>query len=111
MRRLILAIALPLVAACNSATSPPAPAASATAPNGVTPSSFHLPEGSGCTGAIGRFNAIIDNDLETGHVNAKVHKAMKAELDQAAAACSAGRDAQAEAIVAATRKRHGYPAG
>ncbi len=110
MRRLTLVLALPLLAACNSA-SPPAPATYAAAPTGVTPSSFKLPEGSGCSGAVSRLNAIIDNDLETGHINPKVHKAMKSELDSAAAACSAGKDAQAEAMVAATRKRHGYPAG
>jgi hypothetical protein len=111
MRHLVLTLALPLLAACNSAAPPAAPATSAAAPNGVTPSSFRLPEGSGCSGAIGRFNAIIDNDLETGHVNAKVHTAMKGELEKASAACSAGKDAQAQAMVAAIRKRHGYPAG
>jgi hypothetical protein len=77
----------------------------------VTPSSFRLPEGSGCSGAVSRLKAIIDNDMETGHINAGVYKSMTGELENAAAACSAGKDAQAQAMVAATRKRHGYPAG
>lgn len=100
------------LAACN--TTAQQPAASAVAANaqrtsGVTPQGFRLPEGAGCTGEIARFQAIQDNDLATGHVGASVYEKIKGEIAQASAACAAGRDAEARGMIAATRKRHGYP--
>ncbi|HTR13654.1 MAG TPA: hypothetical protein VMI72_10505 [Roseiarcus sp.] len=97
------------LAACN----PPAPEASAPPAPGsltATPSNFELPQGSGCSAEIARYRAVQDNDLAMGHVAKSVYNAMKRETEAASAECSAGRDAQAKAMVAASKQRHGYPA-
>ena len=100
---LLAALAL---AACNQT----APQAAAPGPgSGVTPSTFQMPEGSGCAGEVARWKAIQDNDLATGHVTRKVYDQIAADIAKAKSACDAGRDADARGIVAASRKRHGYP--
>lgn len=106
---LAVVLVAPLLAACNQTAAPPPAAPQVAAAPGVTPSSFRLPEGSGCAGAVSRFRAIIDNDLATGHVAARVHAGMVADLNEASAACAAGRDAEAQRMVAAIRSRNGYP--
>jgi hypothetical protein len=110
---LCVASAALMLAACNS--NAPAPQASAPppsqAPAGVTPSSFRLPEGSGCSGDVARWKAIQDNDLATGHVSRSVYDRIQNDINQASAACAAGRDAEARAMVRASRVRNGYPAG
>lgn len=106
MLRVPLAAAVLALAACNS-TGAPEPSAAAVAP-GATPGTLALPAGSGCAGEIGRFKAVVDNDRETGNLNRPVYDRIAADLDRASAACSAGRDAEASRIVAATRSRHGY---
>ena len=83
----------------------------ASLPAGVSPPNFKLPAGSGCSGSVARWKAIQDNDLNTGHVSQSVYDQIAKEIDQAAAACQAGRDAEAESLVRASRARHGYPAG
>jgi hypothetical protein len=95
------ALALPL-AACNQ-TAPPA----ANSAN-VTPSGFRMPEGAGCQGEVARYKAVMDNDLAMGHVNQSVHARVAREIDQAAAACAAGRDAEAQRMIRATKSRYGY---
>jgi hypothetical protein len=99
--------------ACTQTASAPPPAVAPTQPQSaslVTPSNFRLPEGQGCSGEIARFRAVQDNDLETGHVNRTVHSSIKAEIDQAAALCSAGNDSGARGALAATKRKYGYPA-
>jgi outer membrane murein-binding lipoprotein Lpp len=100
-----------LLAGCNS--NAPAPQVSAppasSAPVGVTPSSFRMPEGSGCSGDVARWKAIQDNDLVTGHVSKSVYDRIQNDINQASAACAAGRDAEARAMVRASRARNGYP--
>jgi len=97
------------LAACNSpafqASAPLAPGSLA-----VTPSNFEFPAGGSCSAEIARYRAVQDNDLAMGHVARSVYNAMKRETEAASAACSAGRDAQAKAMVAASKQRHGYPA-
>jgi hypothetical protein len=117
-RRLAFAVlALPFaLAACNtSAPSPqasaPPPGAYANLPAGVSPPGFRLPEGAGCTASIARWKAIQDNDLATGHVGQSVYDRIRKDIDQASAACQAGRDAEAQAMVRASRVRNGYPDG
>lgn len=101
-----------LLAACNSGA--PAPQASAPAPSGappgVTPASFRMPEGSGCSADVARWKAIQDNDFATGHVSKSVYDRIQNDISQASAACAAGHDAQARAMVRASRTRNGYPA-
>ena len=95
-------VALPL-AACNQTASAPAPAST-----GVTPSSFRMPEGSGCKGEVDRYRAVMSNDLSMGHVGQSVYTRVDREIGQAEAACAAGRDAEAVRMINATKARHGY---
>jgi hypothetical protein len=108
MRPLILGLVTAFaLAACNSAGPPPAPAPSSAAP-GVTPSTFALPTGGGCAGEVARFQAVMDNDLATGHTTKGVHERVSAEIAQARATCAGGADAAAVAQVNATKARFGY---
>jgi hypothetical protein len=68
-----------------------------------------LPEGSGCSGAIARYRAVIDNDHAMGHVNPNVYDQIQGEIVVAQSACSAGQDARAMALVRSSKARHGYP--
>ncbi len=98
------------LSACNA--SPPPPVYVAPPPpasTNVTPSSFRMPEGAGCSGDVARWRAIQDNDLQMGHVNRSVYDQIQGEIGEAAAACEAGRGAQASAMVRASKARHGYP--
>lgn len=104
---LLLPLAL-VLAACNQTASAPPPS---SAPVGVTPSTFAMPQGEGCAADVARWKAIQDNDLATGHVTQKVYDQIAADIAKAKSACEAGRDAEARGAVAASRKRHGYPAG
>lgn len=99
------------LAACNS--TGPAPAAAPPAPNSliVAPSNFQMPQGSGCAGAIARYRAVADDDLAMGQIAQSVYDEIHREIAAAAETCSAGRDGQARAMILASRKRHGYPAG
>lgn len=97
-------MALPL-AACNQTASGPA---STPASMSTTPSSFRMPEGSGCRGEIARYRAVMSNDLATGHVNQSVYTRVEREIEQAEAACAAGRDAEAQRMIQTTKARHGY---
>ncbi len=113
---IIACIATGLLAGCNTtqpqAVASAAPvAASAGAGAGVTPSSFRMPEGAGCSGDVARWQAIQDNDLQAGHVSQSVYNTIKTEISAAASACAAGQSAQASAMVRASRARHGYPGG
>lgn len=104
----ILAIALAL-ASCNASPQPPVASAPAQATTNITPSTFHMPEGAGCSGDVARWNAIQQNDLQMGHVNKSVYDQIQSEIANASAACQAGRSAEASAMVRASRARHGYP--
>lgn len=98
------------LAGCQTATQAPAPQpAPQAAPQYVTRPDFRLPDGAGCSGAIARFRAVIDNDLATGHVNRDVHGQMGGELRGPEAACAAGRQGEAMSGLAAVKRRHGYP--
>lgn len=91
------------LAACNQTASAPAPAGTS-----VTPSSFRMPEGTGCKGEINRYRAIMSNDLAMGHVNQSVYQRVERDIGQAETACTAGRDAEAIRMIQATKARHGY---
>jgi hypothetical protein len=97
------------VAGCNSAPPPQPPAPQAPGNHNVTPAGFKLPEGSGCSGSIARYRAIMDNDLAMGHVNQGVYNQIHNEIGEAESACSAGQEARALALVHASKARHGYP--
>ncbi len=108
MRRLIPAACLAaLLAGCVTEGPPPAPSP-ANAPSGVTPNTFRLPTYGGCAGEVSRFQAVIDNDLQTGHTTAGVHAQVSASLAQARTTCQAGQEGAAIAQVNATKSRFGY---
>jgi hypothetical protein len=97
-------IAALAVAGCNQ-TSAPAPSMAYAA---ATPPTRQLPAGAGCTGEIGRYQAVMENDMQTGNVNGSVYDRVAAEIDRASTACAAGRDAEALRMIAATKSRYGY---
>lgn len=66
-----------------------------------------MPEGGDCKAEIARYRAIQDNDLSMGHVARSVYNEIKREIAAADAACSAGRDAEAKAMIVASKERHG----
>jgi uncharacterized lipoprotein YajG len=105
-------LAAAALAGCNAPrqTQPVADPPGAPRQN-VTPSTFQMPEGSGCSGAVSRYKAVIENDLAMGHVNQGVYNQIQGEISEAAAACSAGQDAKAVSLVRASKSRHGYPGG
>lgn len=107
---LLAAIAALCLTGCNSAGPTPA-AAPPAAPGSllVAPSNFQMPQGGGCAGEIARYRAVQDDDLAMGQIARAVYDQVHTEIEEAAQACSAGRDAQARALVLASRKRHGYP--
>ncbi len=105
-------LAAPLLAlgACQTTSEAPA-AAPKPEPRGVsvTPATFRLPEGTGCSGDVARFRAIMANDLETGHTTRKVYDEIEGEMKKAEALCAAGNSGGASAHVRATKSRFGYP--
>ncbi len=113
MKPALAGCALLALGACNTTSQGPAPTMMAAAPPAtpsyVTRSDFRLPEGSGCTGEINRFKAVMANDLETGHVHKDVYARVMGEITPAERACSSGQDGQAVAIVRSVKSRHGYP--
>jgi len=68
-----------------------------------------LPSGSGCSGAVARYRAVMENDLAMGHVNRGVYDQIQGEINEAASACSSGQDARAVLLVRSSKARHGYP--
>lgn len=106
LRIFAFALVLPLATSGARSQTDPSPGY-ATQP--FTPKNFHLPEGSGCSGDVARWQAIQDNDYRSGNIGLPVYHRIQSEIEQAAAACSGGRDAQASAMIRASRARHGYP--
>ena len=106
---LLVLAALPLLAGCNSNSAPVASAPAAY--NSQRFPAVDMPVGTGCAAVIGRFEAVIKADYETGNVNAKVYEQMQKELSPARNACAAGDDAGSRGIVASVKSRHGYPNG
>lgn len=98
------------VAACN-APRQTGPVIDPPGPPRPAPSALQLPEGAACAGSISRYSSVIENDLAMGHVDTGVHRQIQGEIAEAAAACAAGQDAKAAALLRASKARHGYPAG
>ena len=73
------------------------------------PQNFQLPEGTGCAGEVARWQAIQDNDYQSGNIGLPVYHRIQAEIAQAATACAAGQEAKASGMIRASRARHGYP--
>jgi hypothetical protein len=106
----VLAILGLALTACQSGSVAPAPPApSAYTVPGVTPSTFRLPSGSGCGGEVERFQAVMDNDLASGHTTKGVHTRVSAEIATARSTCAAGNEAGAIGQIRATKAKFGYP--
>jgi hypothetical protein len=107
------AFAITALAGCQTASTPAPQVAAQQEQRGVTPTpyNFRLPEGSGCSGDVARFRAIMRNDIETGHTTKSVFDQIEAEMKTADALCTSGNAGAASAHVRATRVRFGYPAG
>jgi hypothetical protein len=103
-------VAAALLSACN-APRQAQPVVDPPGPPRAAPSSAPLPEGAGCSGAVNRYKAVVENDLSMGHVNQSVYRQIQAEISDAASACAAGQDARAISLVRASKARHGYPGG
>ena len=98
------------LSACQtpSGGSPPAPPPEQAA-TGVTPNTFHMPTGSGCSGEVDRFQAVIDNDLATGHTTKGVHTRVSSDISSARSSCAAGNEGGAIAQIRSTKAKFGYP--
>ncbi len=104
----ILAVGAFGLSACNATDG--AGMAPTTAVATAPPSDFGLPPGAPCSGEIGRYDAVVKDDLRTGNVDQKVYDQIERELGRAAAACAAGKGGEAHSLVAASKSRHGYRA-
>jgi curli biogenesis system outer membrane secretion channel CsgG len=104
LRGLAAIVAMPLLAAslaaCNRTSASPPAATTAAAP---------MTAGAGCASEIARFQSVLKSDVETGNVNRKVYDRAEPQLNRASAACAAGRDGEAQAILASTKRQFGYP--
>lgn len=105
----LLLLAAGALQACNGAAPPPQATVAGPASGAATTSAVKLPEGAGCTGAVSRYRSIQDNDLSMGHVNRSVYDQIQKEIGEAEAACANGDDAKAQALLRASKARHGYP--
>ena len=104
MHRLYFSLVVALgVAGCNETMGGAGPIASA-------PLSVRDSVDARCGAEIDRFQAIVTSDHETGNVDQKVFDQIEGDLSRASAACAAGRGAEAHAIVAGSKARHGYRA-
>ena len=104
-------LTLPLLAGCNASPAPQA-AAPAPQPGAYAATEFPvvvMPKGDGCAAVIGRYDAVLKADWESGNVAERVYKQIQKELEPVRAACNAGRDGEARSMVAANKARHGYP--
>lgn len=106
---LVLGGGLALAGCQTPAPSTPAAPSPEQAATGVTPNTFRMPSGSGCSGEVERFQAVIDNDLATGHTTKGVHTRVSSEISTARASCAGGNEAGAIGQIRATKTRFGYP--
>jgi hypothetical protein len=111
LRPALMLLALPLLSACQETRSPQA-GVPASAPGAYGTTDFPvvvLPKGDDCAAVIGRYDAVLKADWESGNVAERVYKQIQTELATVRAACAAGRDAEARSMVTANKTRHGYP--
>jgi len=111
LRPALLLLALPLLAACNEARAPQA-AVTAQRPGSYATTDFSvvvMPQGDGCAAVIGRYDAVLKADWESGNVAERVYNQIQKELEPVRAACNGGRDGEARSMVTANKARHGYP--
>lgn len=96
------------LAGCNASQQPSASLQAGASANDAPPD-YKLPQGAVCTAAINRYSTLVYGDNTTGMVDTSVFEQIKGEISTAADACRAGRDADARNLVAASKRKHGYP--
>ena len=107
---LLSALTALLLGACQSTSGgPPAAPPPEQAAPGVTPSTFRMPAGTGCSGEVERFQAVIDNDVATGHTTKGVHDRVSGEIAQARTLCAGGNEGGAIGKIRTTKAKFGYP--
>lgn len=104
LRLTLVLLAAAGLGACQQKAAAPPPVAAA-----APPAPMVLPQGAGCGPAIARTQAVVDSDVATGNLNKPVGDRFGADLAHASAACAAGRDGEALGLLAAAKKRYGYP--
>ena len=96
-----------LVAGCASGPNSMAtPMASASLPAG--PPSFRNAGPPACAEPISEYEAVIDNDQRTGHLNPAVYRRIVADLEVVKTTCGASQIADARARLAGVKHRYGY---
>ena len=106
IRLILLCAAAAALGACNASRNSSAIAAAPAAPVIAQEA-----QGAGCSAAIARYRAVAKSDADTGNANKSVYAQIDREIGAAEVACAAGRDAEAQRLIAASKARHGYPAG
>ena len=61
-----------------------------------------------CGTPIAETRGLVESDLATGNLDARVGRRFRADLDRAAAVCAAGRGGEALRVLASAKTRHGY---
>jgi len=97
------------LSACQTPANPPPAPSPEQAATGVTPNTFRMPTNTGCAGEVDRFQAVIDNDLATGHTTKGVHGRVSSEIASARSSCAAGNEAGGVAQIRSTKAKFGYP--
>jgi hypothetical protein len=61
-----------------------------------------------CGAELDRWQAVLANDLKTGHVAQRVHDAAMADIARIRTVCSGGQEAQANRQIAQAKAKYGY---
>jgi hypothetical protein len=61
-----------------------------------------------CAAELDRWQAVLANDLKTGHVAQRVHDAALADIARIRPVCAAGHEAQANRQIASAKAKYGY---
>ena len=104
---LLALAATALLAACQSEANRAA-TPTAAAPQQMAAVGESDPGPGACGADISAYRRVMKQDIDMGHVSKPVYDQITNDLNVAAGACRAGRDAEARSMVAATKARHGY---
>jgi hypothetical protein len=96
-----------LLTACQTEANRAA-APSAAAPQQMAAVGESDPGPGACGADISAYRRVMKQDIDMGPVSKPVYDQITNDLNVAAGACRAGRDAEARSMVAATKARHGY---
>lgn len=72
------------------------------------PSANAMASGPDCAVQIAEFQELLRQDVDSGKMKRDVYGRASADTNQAAQACTAGRQVQARSILVATKRNYGY---